>query len=135
LDLIKKDMKQKDKKGIRKYIYFKDFFKDYRHHMMWAGKYFKPNETTEGRKQYDKFFSYLTRTKIDDRTYKSVLKNALSCSSYCVYKEDYSKEYLYVVNKKSGWIKSIRIDCELIKPGWDDGEKKPKNINLKQITI
>ena len=126
LDLIKKDIEQKDKKGIKKYIYFKDFSKDYRHHMMWAGKYFKPNETTEGRKQYDKFFSSLTRTKIDDRTYESVLKNALSCSSYSVYKEDYSKEYLYLVNKKLGWIKSIRIDCEKIKLGWDDGKKKPK---------
>ena len=128
LVLIKNDMEQKNKNGKRKYVYFTDFYEDYRHHMMWAGKFFKPNDSIEGRKQYDKFFSYLTRTKTE-KSYDGILKLALTKPSFTIFKEDCRVEYAYCSKGKRNWIRSLRIDCESMKPGWDDGKKKPK-INI-----
>jgi hypothetical protein len=125
MDLIKKDMEQKDKKGNRKYVFFKDFTKDYAHHMIWLGKYFKPKESTENRKKYDLFFSSLIRTK-SEKSYDDILKLALTKPSFTIFKEDCRVEYDYCWRKNRNWATPLRIDCETIKPGWDNGKKKPK---------
>jgi hypothetical protein len=125
MDLIKKDMEQKDKKGNRKYVFFKDFSKDYAHHMIWLSKYFKPKESTENRKKYDLFFSSLIRTKTE-KSYNDILKLSLTKHSFLIFKEDCPVEYDYCSRNKRNWVTQLRIDCETIKPGWDNGKKKPK---------
>jgi hypothetical protein len=98
--------------------------------MIWLGKYFKPNESTENRKRYDLFLSSLIRTKTE-KSYDDILKLSLTKSSFTIFKEECPIEYDYCSRSKRNWIKPLRIDCETIKPGWDDGNKKPKQNKLK----